>query len=416
MTIASFVKAKCKILCHHSDRNLGGRDFDFQIAEKLGEEFSKKHGSNPIKNDKARIRLLEGAEKARILLSGVPDANINLEYLYEEQDLNRNLTRDEFQKLCDPQLRRFHKLLEETIELSGLTADQIQFVELISDATRTPIIQDIIKQVFQKQELSRTLNSLETVGRGASLQAAMLSPFFNVSKFVIDEWNELPVTIDYKFNSEDKNHSMEIIKKKSNFPVTQKVTFDNKVGDCSLLVRYSDAASILPGLPREIAKYDIKAAKLKHAGDRDHKFKFVLMVSNNIHQIPCLENAQIIEEWTEEKKVLKAKPAPAKEEKKDAPVEGAEAVPAEPQPEEFEIKTSSKSTTSSVTWETSSYALTPEQRKTFKEAEDAFRTNDDKYLLLKRTRNDLESLSYALQRGLSDGGAWAPFAEESVRQ
>jgi hypothetical protein len=158
----------------------------------------------------------------------------------------------------------------------------------------------------------------------------MLSPFFNVSKFVIDEWNELPVTIDYKFNSEEKNHSMEIIKKKSNFPVTQKVTFDNKVGDCSLLVRYSDAASILPGLPREIAKYDIKAAKLKHAGDRDHKFKFVLMVSNNIHQIPCLENAQITEEWTEEKKVPKAKPAPAKEEKKDAPVEGAEAVPAEP--------------------------------------------------------------------------------------
>jgi len=29
VTIASFVKAKCKILCHHSDRNLGGRDFDF---------------------------------------------------------------------------------------------------------------------------------------------------------------------------------------------------------------------------------------------------------------------------------------------------------------------------------------------------------------------------------------------------
>lgn len=29
VTIASFVKAKCKIICHHSDRNLGARDFDF---------------------------------------------------------------------------------------------------------------------------------------------------------------------------------------------------------------------------------------------------------------------------------------------------------------------------------------------------------------------------------------------------
>jgi len=119
----------------------------------------------------------------------------------------------------------------------------------------------------------------------------MLSPFFNVSKFVIEEWNELPVTIDYKFNSEDKGHTMEIIKKKTHYPVTQKVTFDNKLGDCSLLVRYSDSAFVLPGLPREIAKYEIKAGKLKHAADRDHKFKFILMVSNNIHQIPCLENA-----------------------------------------------------------------------------------------------------------------------------
>lgn len=123
----------------------------------------------------------------------------------------------------------------------------------------------------------------------------------------MEEWNELPVTIDYKFNNEEKGHVMEIIKKKSNYPVTQKVTFDNKVGDCSLLVRYSDSADILPGLPREIAKYEIKAAKLKHAADKDHKYRFVLMVSNNIHQIPCLENAQIIEEWTEEKKVPRPK-------------------------------------------------------------------------------------------------------------
>ena len=78
------------------------------------------------------------------------------------------------------------------------------------------------------------------------------------------------------------------------------MTFDNKVGDCSLLVRYADSADILPGLPREIAKYEIKAAKLKHAADRDHKYKFLLMVSNNIHQIPCLENAQIVEDWIEE--------------------------------------------------------------------------------------------------------------------
>lgn len=93
------------------------------------------------------------------------------------------------------------------------------------------------------------------------------------------------------------------------------------MGDCSLLVKYSDSCQILAGLPRDIAKYEIKAGKLKHAGDRDHKYKFLLMVSNNIHQIPCLENAQVIEEWTEEKKVPKAKPPSPKKDVK--PEDGA---------------------------------------------------------------------------------------------
>ena len=51
----------------------------------------------------------------------------------------------------------------------------------------------------------------------------------------------------------------------------------------------------------------------------------------------------------------------------------------------------------------------------FKEAENAFKESDDKYLTFKRTRNDLESYSYLLQRMLSDDGAWVPFIEEAVR-
>ena len=123
VTIASFVKAKCKILGTHSDRNLGARDIDYQIMEKVGEEFAKKHGCDPRKNDKARIRMLEGIEKTRILLSGVPDATLNLEYLLEEHDLTRNINREELQKLCDAQIRRFHKVLEEAIAITGLTTD-----------------------------------------------------------------------------------------------------------------------------------------------------------------------------------------------------------------------------------------------------------------------------------------------------
>jgi molecular chaperone DnaK (HSP70) len=56
--------------------------------------------------------MLEAIEKGRKQLSSVPDVNISIEYLLEEEDLNAVLTRDEFEKMIDPYLRDFTDLLK----------------------------------------------------------------------------------------------------------------------------------------------------------------------------------------------------------------------------------------------------------------------------------------------------------------
>jgi heat shock protein 4 len=63
VTIASFEKSKMKILVHNSDRNIGARNFDYLLVDKLGEEFAKKYGSDPRKNVRARLRMLDVIEK-----------------------------------------------------------------------------------------------------------------------------------------------------------------------------------------------------------------------------------------------------------------------------------------------------------------------------------------------------------------
>ena len=63
--------------------------------------------------------MLESIEKSRKMLSSVSDAQLNIDYLLEEEDLNRTLTRDEFEKLIDPQMRRFADLLKATLAESG---------------------------------------------------------------------------------------------------------------------------------------------------------------------------------------------------------------------------------------------------------------------------------------------------------
>jgi heat shock protein 4 len=68
---------------------------------------------------------------------------------------------------------------------------------MVGEATRIPLVQEKCKEIFGLDQVSRTLNSLECVARGCSLQAAMLSPSFKVSDYEVQEYNSLPVSITY---------------------------------------------------------------------------------------------------------------------------------------------------------------------------------------------------------------------------
>jgi heat shock protein 4 len=107
VTIASFLQGKMKVLCHHSDRNLGARNIDYLLVDLIGEEFTKKHGVDPRKNIRSRLRMLDIIEKQRKILSGNKETTINLESLIEDLDLNRNLKRSEFEELIAPMIDKF---------------------------------------------------------------------------------------------------------------------------------------------------------------------------------------------------------------------------------------------------------------------------------------------------------------------
>jgi hypothetical protein len=144
---------------------------------------------------------------------------------------------------------------------------------------------------------------------------------------MVEEYNSLPVSITYRFGQDGAPVTKELFKKGSMFPLSKTVTFDNKLGELDLLVHYTkDQSEILSGLPDQIAQYLVKAGKPKHADNPigGSKVKFQFKVCNNIHQIPCLESTELIEEWTEEEKiVIKKTPVIIKPE--DAKKEGEEA-------------------------------------------------------------------------------------------
>lgn len=123
ITIAGFLQDQTRVICHKSDRNLGAREWDWDISKIIGAEFEKKFGDNPMDNKRCIVRMLEGVEKARKMLSSVSDAQISIDYLLNEEDLTRIIKKDEFEAIIEPYIKRFSRLVNDTILLSGLTAD-----------------------------------------------------------------------------------------------------------------------------------------------------------------------------------------------------------------------------------------------------------------------------------------------------
>lgn len=169
ITYAQFLPGKMKIIYTHSDRNMGARQIDFLLFDLFGGEFNKKYGCDPRPNARCRLRLLDSIEKMRKLLTSNKEADVNCDSLMEDEDFHKHFSRTELEELIGPFLERFRKAVQESYEKSGLKDKKLDFVELVGDATRMPAIQEILKEIYPGMELSRTLNSQETVARGCAL-------------------------------------------------------------------------------------------------------------------------------------------------------------------------------------------------------------------------------------------------------
>ena len=97
-----------EVLATNGNNRLGGDDFDDRIVNWLVSEYKKSDGIDLSQDKAAMQRLKEAAEKAKIELSGVMQANINLPFITMDasgpKHLDMNLTRAQFDHLTDVRL------------------------------------------------------------------------------------------------------------------------------------------------------------------------------------------------------------------------------------------------------------------------------------------------------------------------
>ncbi len=167
-----------EVLSTNGDTHLGGDDLDAVLINHIAEEFRKKEGIDLRKDPMAHQRLKEAAEKAKCELSTQMESTINLPFITADasgpKHLQMTLTRSTMENLCEPVFDRLKNPCLKAIQDAKLATKDIAEVLLVGGSTRIPIVQQIARELFQK-EPNRSLNPDEVVAMGAAVQGAVLA-------------------------------------------------------------------------------------------------------------------------------------------------------------------------------------------------------------------------------------------------
>lgn len=208
VSIVAFLQGKLKVLTTTWDRDLGGRDFDVAIAQRLAQQFQERSRKDAWTPAKSRVKLLALAEKLRKDMTpyGVNQALGNVECLVDEADFAASLTLEEMEQLCEPLLARLYEPVDRALHQAGLTPDQLASVEVFGGAMRMRMVKQRLAahlRLAQSAEppnfgLSTTLNMDECVARGCAMQCAILSPLYRVKEFQIVDAVPYPVCLTWE--------------------------------------------------------------------------------------------------------------------------------------------------------------------------------------------------------------------------
>jgi molecular chaperone DnaK len=159
------------------DTHLGGDNIDDRLIEWIVEEFRKENGIDLAKDNMARQRLKEAAEKAKIELSTTLETEINLPFITADasgpKHLVMKLTRTRFEQMIADLLERTLEPCKRAMANAKVTPSQIDEVVLVGGSTRIPKVQQLVQQMFGK-EPNRTVNPDEVVAVGAAVQGGVL--------------------------------------------------------------------------------------------------------------------------------------------------------------------------------------------------------------------------------------------------
>jgi molecular chaperone DnaK len=159
------------------DTQLGGKDMDTALIDYITSTFKTESGIDITTDKMAMNRIRESAEKAKIELSTTLETELNLPFITADANgpkhLQMKITRAKLEELVKPIIDRMRTPLEQALNDSKFTPQQIDKIILIGGPTRMPSVQKFVEDYIGKQ-VERGVDPMEAVAKGAAVQAGVL--------------------------------------------------------------------------------------------------------------------------------------------------------------------------------------------------------------------------------------------------
>ena len=167
-----------EVLSTNGDTHLGGDNWDEALVQDIADQFQREQGIDLRKDAMALQRLKEAAEKAKKDLSFQAQADINLPFITADASGPKHLTmtiaRAQFERLTDHLFDRLQGPVRKALEDAKTLTSEIDEVVLVGGSTRMPRVQQIVREIFDK-EPHQGVNPDEVVAVGAAVQGAVLA-------------------------------------------------------------------------------------------------------------------------------------------------------------------------------------------------------------------------------------------------
>ena len=171
ISILRIVDGVFQVLATAGDTHLGGDDFDRLIIDLVLREARDRHDvtlDSPA--TRQALRLL--AEQVKIRLGEVEQTTIEFE-LGQGRSFSRRISRDEFENLAEPLVRRTIEMMRAALRDAKLAAAELDQVILVGGSTRMPFVRRRVAEEFGRPPYT-ALNPDEVIAIGAAMQAGVL--------------------------------------------------------------------------------------------------------------------------------------------------------------------------------------------------------------------------------------------------